>query len=137
MKTQTSFTVLLPVKIEIGKSLHYHCHMNDIAKLFRNELDMTFKSSSHDMRTDFKVLTSTLTGASLEKGITEYTAKRDLAKTKLLLATLAWWDQQCPVSWSVTQHMDNPTVNCVTAIESNLAQAVANYLHVPDSKLPK
>jgi hypothetical protein len=44
---------------------------------------------------------------------------------RLRMSAESWWRMRRPVSWSEAQHMENPTVNCTTDAERELALAIA------------
>ncbi len=46
-------------------------------------------------------------------------------KAATLQAALAWWEALRPVSWTLRQHLDNPTINAGSKVEKALATAVA------------
>lgn len=47
---------------------------------------------------------------------------------RLMAAARVWWDEKCPIKYVGNQHANNPTVNCTTAQESELAEAVAELV---------
>ena len=42
-------------------------------------------------------------------------------------AAVVWWVMKAPIQWSREKHIANPHVNCSSAAEKTLAQAVANW----------
>ena len=44
---------------------------------------------------------------------------------KVCRAACAWWDEKRPAGWSLEKHVADPTVNCSTGTEKELAIAVA------------
>jgi hypothetical protein len=51
-------------------------------------------------------------------------------KTLLRLAdsSKAWFRSKRPFMYSLEQHLEHPTINCVTEREKELAKAVANWI---------
>lgn len=49
-------------------------------------------------------------------------------KTPVDRAAVAWWRTKRPVIWTEEQHRKSPLVNCTTAAEKRLANAVADML---------
>lgn len=45
----------------------------------------------------------------------------DLARTAIY-----WWTSKRPIGWTSDQHHENPTINCVSDVERDLALSVAN-----------
>ena len=140
MRTHTRFTIMMPVKVEIGKDLHYRSHIPPIVRMFRDEMHMEFKSGSHDLRANFKLMPSAMTAPTLINGITGYTFKQEQTKTHVFVSAIAWWESKRPVGWTEPQHLALPAVNCQSGSETELAEDVARainvYRHTP-SKLPE
>jgi hypothetical protein len=53
-------------------------------------------------------------------------------KTPVDHAAVAWWLTKRPVAWTEEQHRKSPRVNCLTAGEQRLANAVADMLNAPE-----
>ena len=49
-------------------------------------------------------------------------------KNKIPEQLLKWWEGFKPVEWDLKQHLENPTVNCKTDREKDLALYVADVL---------
>jgi hypothetical protein len=45
-------------------------------------------------------------------------------------ALMEWWISRCPSSWSMAEHLADPTVNCVTRYEKALATELASLVAV-------
>jgi len=45
-------------------------------------------------------------------------------------AAVSWWREHKPRGWSISRHLQNPTVNCVTFREKRLARAAARWYAV-------
>lgn len=43
-------------------------------------------------------------------------------------SAMQWWEQHRPVRWTLQQHLQNPTINCATPAENNLARAVSHSI---------
>jgi hypothetical protein len=46
----------------------------------------------------------------------------------IVAAALEWWVQFRPTGWTMQQHLEQPTVNCTTPKDADLARAVATFL---------
>lgn len=46
----------------------------------------------------------------------------------LITAALSWWECKRPTLWSVEEHANNPTVNCINDREKALAVEVARFV---------
>lgn len=46
----------------------------------------------------------------------------------LLSAAMKWWEGRRPISWSESKHFEQPTINCTTPREKNLALALVEAL---------
>lgn len=46
----------------------------------------------------------------------------------VLVAAVAWWKRQRPLSYDEADHIKHPTVNCKGKEEHELAIAVADYI---------
>lgn len=48
--------------------------------------------------------------------------------TEIEKLAFKWWRNRRPLEWSLTKHIENPTVNLPTEVEQNLALAIAEQL---------
>lgn len=62
-----------------------------------------------------------------EKQLQEWLASRSAIEQCAYL----WWKQHKPLAWSFTEHLSNPTVNCTTFAEKDIARAIADALSLP------
>lgn len=46
----------------------------------------------------------------------------------LINGSVSWWESNRPVGWSEAQHLENPTINCSTPAEDQLAERVAAWI---------
>ena len=53
------------------------------------------------------------------------TAVCGVTNDSLYEAALAWWENKRPVGWTPSEHLANPSVNCVGPAERALAAALA------------
>lgn len=62
---------------------------------------------------------------SREKAISAWNTR---ATDPLITAALSWWECKRPTLWSVEEHANNPTVNCINDREKALAVEVAKFV---------
>lgn len=43
-------------------------------------------------------------------------------------SSINWWESKRPIEWMLETHLENPTVNCSSETEKNLAIEVAKYI---------
>ena len=46
----------------------------------------------------------------------------------VMVSSIKWWEGRRPVGWTLEKHLEHPCVNQVTGPESELAQAVADWI---------
>lgn len=52
---------------------------------------------------------------------------RERNEQRVIDAACQWWLSKRPFTWSLADHLKNPTVNMTTDWETKLARAVARY----------
>jgi hypothetical protein len=63
--------------------------------------------------------------------------KQDAAADTLLSladAAIFWWVGKRPLSWSVAQHIENPTINCPSSYEKELAMKVSRWAKIQQDR---
>ena len=56
----------------------------------------------------------------------EYESSREIIE--VVRAVHKWWRYKRPLRWSIIEHCDNPTINCMTEEEKNLAKRFVTLL---------
>lgn len=55
-------------------------------------------------------------------------SKPDQILDSLVAAAISWWRGHRPIEWTEVEHRGNPTVNCASNKERELARVVAEYV---------
>lgn len=53
---------------------------------------------------------------------------------RLKQAAIKWWEARRPLAFDLSQHLDNPAVNCLDGHDSELAKAVAATIKASKKK---
>lgn len=54
--------------------------------------------------------------------------KEEVTNNKTVKESVKWWESKRPLEWMLETHLENPTVNCASEAEKNLAIEVAKYV---------
>lgn len=50
------------------------------------------------------------------------------SRSEIERCAYVWWKQHKPLAWSFMEHLSNPTVNCATWTDKDIARAIADAL---------